>query len=287
MHTERATTILLKHKKHKLKELFEQSYVDEAEYAALRYEIDSSLLKYKNNNYLLEEIKFSEVVTQCPLFSSLSANEMTELRRKTKENTYEKDAVLISEGKELTQATIIISGSVRDDFGDFYVTRSIGNVLNPYDFTYGLASKSTSKARNTVKVHELDRAFITQLLKTNNFFRRDWYKSLFVYCMHISPGFESFSSRLNDREMRRFIDAAEILLLKGKEVASINVIGYVFEGEAEGGQQTYARGSYIPKGAQVRANTECVLINFKEVPGIEFGRENSRAFLQEKFDDKN
>lgn len=40
------------------------------------------------------------------------------------------------------------------------MTRSIGNILNPYDFTYESPSKCTAKARNTVKVHELDKGFI-------------------------------------------------------------------------------------------------------------------------------
>lgn len=112
--------------------------------------------------------------------------------------------------------TIIISGSVRDEFEDFYVTRSIGNVLNPYDFTYQLPSKCTSKARNTVKVHELDKAFIQGLLKTNSAFRKDWYKSLFVYCLHLSPGMDDIKKGLNEREMRRFIDSAEVSVLKPK-----------------------------------------------------------------------
>ena len=75
--------------------------------------MDHSLVKIRQNNIRIEEIKFSEVITQCPLFSSLSQQEMVSLRMKAKERTYEKGNVLAARGNNTPTAIIIISGSVR------------------------------------------------------------------------------------------------------------------------------------------------------------------------------
>lgn len=75
--------------------------------------MDHSLVKIRQNNIRIEEIKFSEVITQCPLFSSLSQQEMVSLRMKAKERTYEKGNVLIAKGNSIPTAIIIITGSVR------------------------------------------------------------------------------------------------------------------------------------------------------------------------------
>lgn len=102
----------------------------------MRREIDSSLVKIRNGNYRIEEIKFSEVITQCPLFSSLLPQEMAILRIKSKEKNYPKGTVLLAKGSSITSAIIIISGSIREQFDDFYFMKSIGSVLNPFDFTF-------------------------------------------------------------------------------------------------------------------------------------------------------
>jgi hypothetical protein len=88
VHTERAITILLKNKKNKLKEMYEEGYIDEKDYATIRQEIDSSLVGIRLGNNKLEEIKFTEVLSQCPLFSCLSSQELINLRMKSKEKNY-------------------------------------------------------------------------------------------------------------------------------------------------------------------------------------------------------
>jgi hypothetical protein len=116
VHTERATTILLKSKKNSLKSFYEEGYIDEKDYSALRQEVDHALVRIRSNNIRIEEIKFSEVITQCPLFSALSQQEMIALRMKAKERTYEKGNVIVARGSSIPTAVIIITGSVREQF---------------------------------------------------------------------------------------------------------------------------------------------------------------------------
>ncbi len=79
---------MLKNKKNKLKEMYEEGYIDEKDYATIRQEIDSSLVGIRLGNNKLEEIKFTEVLSQCPLFSCLSSQELINLRMKSKEKNY-------------------------------------------------------------------------------------------------------------------------------------------------------------------------------------------------------
>lgn len=83
VHTVKASTVLLKHKKYMLKEMFEEGFVDESDYATLRKEIDQSIVDVQNKDYELSEIKFNEVLTECPLFSCLPPKEIVNIRMKS------------------------------------------------------------------------------------------------------------------------------------------------------------------------------------------------------------
>ena len=155
---------------------------------------------------------------------------MVNLRLKSKEKTFDKGTVIISKGQILNQTIIIISGSVREQFNEFYLTRGIGNIVNAYDITYEHPSKCEVVARNTIKVHEIDRAYIIELLKSNLVFRKTWYKSIFPYCLRLLPGMEKMKSELSDREMRRFIEAADVILLNTGDSGMIEIVGYVLDG---------------------------------------------------------
>lgn len=59
---------------------------------------------------------------------------------KAKDKTYSKGTVLIRKDSQIKFASILISGSVKeqfkDEYGKFYLIRSLGCVIDAYDFTY-------------------------------------------------------------------------------------------------------------------------------------------------------
>lgn len=118
VHTERATTIILKSKKNELKHLYAEGYIDDIEYAQLRKEVDETLVQVRGDNFKLDEIKFSEVFAHCPLFSTLTTQEIVDVRMKAKEKTYPKGAPIIRKESQVKTANIIISGSVKEQFKD-------------------------------------------------------------------------------------------------------------------------------------------------------------------------
>jgi len=59
---------------------------------------------------------------------------------KAKDKTYSKGTIIIRRDSQIKFATIIISGSVKEQFkeeyGKFHLIRSLGCVIDAYDFTY-------------------------------------------------------------------------------------------------------------------------------------------------------
>lgn len=147
MHTARASTILLNHKKIKLESLHEEGFVDGKDFEDLRKEIDRSLVNVHFNEFRTDEIRFNEVLTDCPLFSSLTGDEIIKIRMKSTEKTYEKGKKILSQGENITSVFIVIKGSAKEEYDDFSFIRGLGSVLNPYDFTYNQPSKCSIKAK--------------------------------------------------------------------------------------------------------------------------------------------
>lgn len=99
VHTARAATLLLKHKKHVLKEMFEDGYFDETDYSTLRKEIDHGLVEVQIHDFKLEQVHFNEVLTECPLFSVLPAQEIVNIRIKSTDRTFDKNNIIQIKGK--------------------------------------------------------------------------------------------------------------------------------------------------------------------------------------------
>lgn len=99
VHTARAATVLLKHKKHVLKDMFEDGYFDEVDYSTLRSEVDHGLVEIQIHDFKLEQVHFNEVLTECPLFSVLGPQEIVNLRMKSTDRTFEKNTVIQVKGK--------------------------------------------------------------------------------------------------------------------------------------------------------------------------------------------
>lgn len=61
----------------------------------------------------LEELRVNEILIDCPLFSTLSKPEISKIKSKSVERSFEKDSVIIQFDGELNSVFILVSGSVR------------------------------------------------------------------------------------------------------------------------------------------------------------------------------
>ena len=149
-------------------------------------------------NFPLEEIRFNEVLTECPLFSCLSTQEIVNIRMKSTERNFDKNTRIIIKGREVKHAYIIVSGSVREDFENFYLIRGIGNVLDPYDFTYQEPSKCLAKASTDIRTIQMPMDLVHELLDKYPAFKKKWYKSIFPYSLRLERGLDYIENSFSD-----------------------------------------------------------------------------------------
>ena len=131
---------------------------------------------------------------------------------------------------------VIVGGSVRQLFRDenqdeFHLVRSVGCVINSYDFTFKEDSKCDAKARNNVRVYDIEESVITELLNTNAEFKMLWYKSMFIYCYHLHKGLKETQGIISDRDVRALADRSDICHLGANQTFNIRVGAFVYAGQ--------------------------------------------------------
>ena len=274
VHTTKASTVLLKHKKHMLKELHEEGFVDDTDYNTLRKEIDQRLVAVQIHDFELSEVKFNEVLTECPLFSNLPTTEIVNIRMKSTERVFPANSTILPKGKEIKNVYFIIYGSVREQFSDFYFMRAIGNVVNPYDFIYQEGSQANVRSVTETKVMQIQDKIIYELLDKYPDFRKRWFKTIIPYSFKLGRGQELVQKDFTERQMRRFIEASSVILMKNGEIALLEHGGYVCEGRVISDGVTYTRGNFISQEKSIKAEGDhCSILKFETVAGLRFQEE--------------
>ena len=158
---------------------------------------------------------------------------------------------------------------MREQFEDFYLIKSTGSVINPYNFTQKKDSQCSVTALNNVKVMEVRPEVIDDLIASNPEFKKKWFKALFIYESHLNKNLQFLHKTLSDKQFRRFVEAAEIRLLKSGEKDFVQFGAYLVDGQLDCEGSTYTQGgSIIPKEKMIKALTDCIVIKFNEVTGI-------------------
>ncbi len=74
---------------------------------------------------------------------------------KSTERTFQKGTTLQLKGKQVKNIYFVISGTIKEQFDNFYYMRGIGNMLNPYDFLYKEESKCVIKTMTDTKLMQI------------------------------------------------------------------------------------------------------------------------------------
>jgi len=92
---------------------------------------------------------------------------------------------------------------------------------------------------------------------------------LFIYESHLNKNLQFLHKTLSEKQFRRFIEAADIRLLKQNDKDFVQSGAYLVEGQLEIEGATYTQnGSIIPKEKMIKALTDCVVIKFNQVTGV-------------------
>lgn len=106
---------------------------------------------------------------------------------KSIEHIFTKGTILQSKNQINKYVYFIITGSVREKFDNFIMMKSIGSVVDPYDFIYQEQSKANIKTVNETKIMKIEAKFILELIQKYPEFKKRWYKSIFSYSLKLSP----------------------------------------------------------------------------------------------------
>lgn len=107
------------------------------------------------------------------------------------------------------------------------------------------------------------------MINSNPDFKKKWYKSLFIYESNINKNLNILHKTLSDKQFRRFVEASEIRLLKSGEKDYIEFGAYLIEGQLDCEGTTFTQnGSIIPREKKMKALTDCVVIKFNQVTGV-------------------
>ena len=74
----------------------------------------------------------------------------------------------------------------------------------------------------------------------------------------------------SEKELRRFVESAEMKLMKEGDADFLQYGGYVFEGEVMSDSNRYTKEQFISQEKTVKAMNDVVLLKFKTIAGIEF-----------------
>ena len=150
--------------------------------------------------------------------------------------------------------------------------RGIGNAVNPYDFIYQEPSLANVRSVSETKVMQIQDKVIYELFNKYPEFKKTWFKTIIPYSLKLGRGHELIQKTFNtDREMRRFIEASIVLILKNGESADLEHGGYVCEGQVLSEGTTYSRGNFISQNKSIKAVGEQVsILKFETVSGLKF-----------------
>ena len=94
---------------------------------------------------------------------------------------------------------------------------------------------------------------ILELMKVCPEFRKKWYKSIFIYSVRHNKSLEFMQENFTERELRRFVEAADVRLLSCGDEETLEFGGYVFEGEVTCDNVTYPKEKFVSQQKTIKA----------------------------------
>jgi hypothetical protein len=141
--------------------------------------------------------------------------------------------------------------------------RSVGSVLDAYDFTYKEEAKCEAKARNNVKIYEIEENAIQELINSNFEFKKLWFKYMFTYCYRLHEGIDDIYGNVDEREIRRVVENADVVTLGNNQTFDVAHGAFVFLGQIECDSLTLVKGNFVTKPSTVKSLTgNTTLLNF-------------------------
>ena len=153
----------------------------------------------------------------------------------------------------MADAIFILSGSLKENFDNFYFRKGIGSVLNPNDLFYQQPSQASIEAVTPIKALKVPKEKIFELLSKYPEFKKKWIKSMFPYAVNMSKLNEIPFQSYTQRQLRVFMEMAKVEFIVPGRTLDLKHGGYVFEGKVEDQKKnmSWSQGNFIPAQSAV------------------------------------
>ena len=147
----------------------------------------------------------------------------------------------------------VLSGSIQEDYDDYYFRKGVGTVLNPYDFFYEEPSKATVYSVTQSVVLQIRNEEIFKLFNRYPQFKERWMKTIFPYCLKIYGSSDFYHMDFTQRQLRRFIETSHVIFIRKDQSVKLGNGGYVFYGKVEFEDKILDQGCFVPARAMIRS----------------------------------
>lgn len=114
------------------------------------------------------------------MFSELSNEERRDLRKGASELTFESGKTILLQNKKMEYAYAVLSGIVRETYGNYKVTRGVGNLLTPWSIVSGDDTRCVLRAQSNCKLLAFKIEVFREMISRNSSLESRVYKLAFI-----------------------------------------------------------------------------------------------------------
>jgi hypothetical protein len=243
IHTKKAALNLITEKKHEFGGMLEEGFIDDAQYKIARKEIDDQFIGLQNADFEWNVLTFQEVLLECPMFSDLSQEERRELRKGGTEISFDAGKTILMKDKIMTQALIVVSGTVKETYSSFKVTRGVGNLLAAFSIVSGDECKCVLRAQSNCKLLAFKLDVFREIMAKNTVLEGRVYRSAFVSAVKIDE--HNKLNFLPERRLRSIAEKSVMTHLQVTETVFVEYGAFLFRGGIVSAQEVYPRSNKV------------------------------------------
>jgi signal-transduction protein with cAMP-binding, CBS, and nucleotidyltransferase domain len=93
---------------------------------------------------------------------------------------FEAGKTILMKDKPMAYAMVVISGTVKETYSNFKITRGVGNLLSAYSIVIGNECRCVLRAQSNCKILAFRMEVFRETMATNSIFQGRVYKSAFI-----------------------------------------------------------------------------------------------------------
>ncbi|MBS1889754.1 MAG: hypothetical protein JST59_00545 [Actinobacteria bacterium] len=144
-------------------------------------------------------------------------------------------------GKPMQHALVVISGTVKETYGNFKLTRGVGNLLTAYSIVLGEDCKCVLRAQSNCKLLAFKLDVFKETMANNAVLEGRVYRSAFISAVKTDD--HNKLNFLPVRKLRTIGEKSSIVHLRATETMYMEFGGFLFRGGIASAQEFQSKPS--------------------------------------------